>query len=298
MDLSHEEARQRLIEILQHAHSGETAALNAYEGHWRSLRDPGEAALVRRIQQDEIEHKAIVATMLSRLGAAPNSRRDRVFFCIGRTISSLCRLGGWYIPMYGAGRLEAPNSKEYDDAADCAIQCGCDDLVTSLRHLAEVEREHERTLRTLTASHWLSRYIPLWRTTLEGAEQGALPCLLVFDGDCRVCNATADFLERHDRKKSLVLVASGSPEGVELQKRHGVDVLSLDTMLVIRGQRAFVRSDAGLEIAAELGGPWLALLPLRLIPRRFRDAIYTAFAKSRYRWLGKTQTCKLVSRGD
>ena len=114
------EARAGLVAILQHAHAGELAAGHAYRGHAASVSDPEEKAQIRRIEEEEWVHRRQVGEMLAVLGAAPDSARERKLERIGRTIAFLCRIGGWYVPMYGAGRLESHNVKEYEDAADLA----------------------------------------------------------------------------------------------------------------------------------------------------------------------------------
>lgn len=161
-DPRREIARDRLIEVLRHAHSGETAAILAYGGHWRSVADPEERRQLQAIEQDEKDHLEIVARYLDELGVGSNRRRDLVFRCIGTVISVLCRLGGWFVPMYGAGRLESPNIEEYEVAARHAWIAGLEDWTDTLLRLAEVEWDHEAWLREKTLDHPLSRVVPIW----------------------------------------------------------------------------------------------------------------------------------------
>jgi len=88
--------------------------------------------------------------------------REVVFWLIGKTIGLLCRAGGWFIPMYGAGRLEKWNIAEYEDAARLARDCGRSDMIDCLLAMAEVEWEHERFFREQIAGHWMLRILPLW----------------------------------------------------------------------------------------------------------------------------------------
>lgn len=155
-------ARDCLIEVLRHAHSGETAAIFAYRGHWKSVRDPEERQRLQQIEQDEKDHLEIVARYLAELGVGSNPRRDRVFWWIGKVIGVLCRLGGWFVPMYGAGALERPNIEEYEVAARHAWIAGREEWTDTLLHLAEVEWDHEAWLRERTLSHPLSRIVPIW----------------------------------------------------------------------------------------------------------------------------------------
>ena len=162
IELGQEEARRGLAEILRGAHAGELGAALAYDGHARSLRNHDEVAEVRQIGRDELAHRARVGEMLAELGVEPDLLRERLMFTIGTTISWLCRVGGWFIPMYGAGRLESRNVREYEDAARFAVLAGCGHFVPDLLHLAEVEWDHERYFRSKVAAHWLGALVPLW----------------------------------------------------------------------------------------------------------------------------------------
>ena len=54
-----------------------------------------------------------------------------------RQIKLPCRIGGWLIPMYGAGRLESGNVREYEDAARFAVMAGYRRFVPALLEMAE-----------------------------------------------------------------------------------------------------------------------------------------------------------------
>jgi len=77
-------------------------------------------------------------------------------------LGALCRVSGWFAPMYGAGKLESRNIKEYEDAARHARGCGRADLVDCLLDMAEVEWEHEHYFRDKVLSHPFSRLVRVW----------------------------------------------------------------------------------------------------------------------------------------
>lgn len=155
-------AHAGLVRVLQHAHAGELAAGHAYRGHAASVSDPEERARIRRIEDEEWVHRRQVGEMLAALGEAPEPARERKLLLIGKTIAFLCRIGGWYVPMYGAGRLESHNVKEYEDAADLAVASGHPEFVACLLEMAEVEWDHEAYFRAKVESHWLRRVIRVW----------------------------------------------------------------------------------------------------------------------------------------
>jgi hypothetical protein len=114
------------------------------------------------IEDEEWHHREIVKGLLAELGSAPSPAREAVFWLIGQTIGALCRVGGWFIPMYGAGRLESSNIAEYERAAALAREAGYVGMIDCLLTMAEVEWEHERFFRDQIAGHWLLRMVRIW----------------------------------------------------------------------------------------------------------------------------------------
>lgn len=152
----------KLIAILQLAYSGELAAAYAYRGHWRSVSDLDERARIEQIENEEWHHRRLVGEMLQKLGQKPNQRRERRALIVGRTLGFLCHLTGWLAPMYGAGRLESRNIREYETAARYAVNCGRADFLDCLLTMAEVEWEHEKYFRSRVLLHRFARHLPIW----------------------------------------------------------------------------------------------------------------------------------------
>jgi len=155
-------SREGLIALLQLAYSGELAAAHAYRGHAASVSDPEEKARIRTIEEEELHHRRAVGEMLAGLGAAPSRARELRATIIGRTLGVLCRVSGWFWPMYGAGKLESRNVREYETAARLARESGHGELVDCLLTMAEVEWEHERYFRLKAEGHAFARWVRLW----------------------------------------------------------------------------------------------------------------------------------------
>lgn len=159
------DARNRLIHVLRSACSGELAAIHAYRGHRNSLRkDAPERERIAIIESEEHHHRELVLGLLRNLGAERSRKRDALFFCIGKTIAFLCHIGGWFVPMYGAGKLERSNIVEYEDAARYARDAGRPEMIECLLTMAEVEWEHEKFFREQIRGHWMLRFFPMWDT--------------------------------------------------------------------------------------------------------------------------------------
>ncbi len=156
------DSRTKLIALLQLAYSGELAAAYAYRGHWRSVSNAVQKTAIQAIENDEWRHRKLVGEMLVSLESGPSRRRETRANMIGRTLGFLCHVTGWLAPMYGAGRLESRNIREYETAARYARECGRSDLVDCLLEMAEVEWDHEHYFRSRVGEHFVGRRLPLW----------------------------------------------------------------------------------------------------------------------------------------
>lgn len=117
--------------------------------------------------------------------------------------------------------------------------------------------------------------------------------IIVFDAECLLCSANAQFVLNHDRRGHFLLASMQGEAGSALYRRFGIDPADPDTLIVVEGDRALRDSDAILAIWARLGWPWRAATAFRLIPRLLRDPVYRWVARNRYRLFGKRDTCWL-----
>jgi rubrerythrin len=156
------DSRRKLIALLQLAYSAEQAAAYAYRGHWHSLANEEERDRIRQIENEEWHHRELVGGMLEQLDSRPNRQREIRSLVLGRGLGFLCHLMGWLAPMYGAGRLESRNIREYETAARYARDCGHEEFTDCLLTMAEVEWEHERYFRSRVLLHPFGHRLSLW----------------------------------------------------------------------------------------------------------------------------------------
>ncbi|MBP9146908.1 MAG: thiol-disulfide oxidoreductase DCC family protein [Thermoanaerobaculia bacterium] len=121
----------------------------------------------------------------------------------------------------------------------------------------------------------------------------AVETIVLFDGVCNLCNGSVQFLLRRDRQRRFRFAALQSAAGRALLEQYGLSTQTLETIVVLEGGQARVRSDAALHLARRLPWPWPALAVFRILPRPLRDALYTFVARHRYRWFGRTESCML-----
>jgi predicted DCC family thiol-disulfide oxidoreductase YuxK len=117
--------------------------------------------------------------------------------------------------------------------------------------------------------------------------------VLLFDGVCNLCNTSVKWVLLRDKKGEFKFAAIQSEAGQSLLKSFGLDNQPLESVILISGRQAYIKSDAAIKVASKLGGIWTIALVFRLVPRPVRDAIYDWVAKNRYRWFGKQEQCLL-----
>ena len=114
--------------------------------------------------------------------------------------------------------------------------------------------------------------------------------VLYYDGDCGFCDATIQYVLRHDRAGSLRFAPLQGTNAAQLLRRHP-RLATVDSLVwtdwdgSAAGERVFIRSDAVLHIARYLGWPWSLAAIGRLVPRVIRDRAYGVFARYRKRVL-------------
>ncbi|MCU0826756.1 MAG: thiol-disulfide oxidoreductase DCC family protein [Tabrizicola sp.] len=123
------------------------------------------------------------------------------------------------------------------------------------------------------------------------------PDLIVFDGVCVLCNGFARFVHRHDRAGTFRFATAQSAMGRSAYAAAGLSPDALDTVLVRRNGQSLQKSTAILAAVSAFGGPWRAVVLLRLVPRPIRDWLYDRIARNRYRLFGRLDSCPLPPAG-
>ena len=117
---------------------------------------------------------------------------------------------------------------------------------------------------------------------------------ILFDGVCNFCNDTVNTIIQKDKTDQFRFIALQSSKGVELCKYLGIDQTQTDSIvLFIPGEAYFIKSQAALKIAKKLGGFYILLSPLQLIPTSISNFVYDYIAKNRYKWFGKKDQCMI-----
>lgn len=122
--------------------------------------------------------------------------------------------------------------------------------------------------------------------------------IIVFDAQCILCSAHAQFVLRHDHGRHFRLASMQNETGAALYRRFGIDPANPESLIIVDGDQLLRDSDAVLAIYAGLGWPWKVAALARLVPRFVRDPVYRWLARNRYRFFGRSETCWVPSPGD
>ncbi len=118
--------------------------------------------------------------------------------------------------------------------------------------------------------------------------------IVFYDGTCALCNKTVGVVLTHDDKDRFRFASLQSNLGQEVLKKHGINSEATDSILILNpGKAYFIKSDAVLEIAGNLGPKFEWMVVFKALPKKFRDIVYDFIAKNRYRWFGRQETCIL-----
>ncbi len=121
--------------------------------------------------------------------------------------------------------------------------------------------------------------------------------VILFDGYCHLCNGSVDFLLRQDVQRKFRYVPLQSTAGEALMKKFRI-ARETDSVILIYRHRVYLESEAVLQTAGLLPMPWKLALSFRIIPRKWRDALYRWVAGNRYRWFGKRDRCRTATKEE
>ncbi len=101
---------------------------------------------------------------------------------------------------------------------------------------------------------------------------------LLIDGLCALCTKTGEFISKR-QKKELGIIEQNSDEGKALLDQHKI---TIDSLVLIRNDKAYVRSAAAIRCLLYMKWNWAWMYPFAWIfPLQIRDLIYVLISKYR-----------------
>ena len=117
--------------------------------------------------------------------------------------------------------------------------------------------------------------------------------VLLYDGECGLCNGVVRFMLRHDRRGRLHFAPLQSEPAQVYLRAQGLPTADFASLVFIpdwKNQekgRYLLRTDGALAAFGELDSAWRRAALLRVIPRFLRDPVYKFIAKVRYAVFGE-----------
>lgn len=117
--------------------------------------------------------------------------------------------------------------------------------------------------------------------------------IIFFDGVCNLCNASVQFVIRHDRNAVFVFAPLQGKTAKNILPPEKISASDLQSFILHLDGKIFTQSTAALKVARRLDGWPRMLYGFIIVPAFIRNAVYRMIAKNRYRWFGKKDACML-----
>ncbi|MCW3465606.1 thiol-disulfide oxidoreductase DCC family protein [Chitinophaga nivalis] len=117
--------------------------------------------------------------------------------------------------------------------------------------------------------------------------------IILFDGVCNFCNASINFVIRHDRQRYFRFAPLQSDTAAALAGTYHFDPTAMASFILIENGRAYTKSTAALRVARRLPWPWKLGYAGIIIPPFIRHGLYSWIARNRYRWFGRQESCMM-----
>jgi predicted DCC family thiol-disulfide oxidoreductase YuxK len=117
--------------------------------------------------------------------------------------------------------------------------------------------------------------------------------VLLYDGECGLCNGVVHFMLRHDPEGRLHFAPLQSEPGQGYLHAQGLPVADFGSLVFVpdwndqKHGAYLLRTDGALAAFAELDSAWHTVSWLRVVPRWARDAVYKVISKTRYAIFGE-----------
>ncbi len=116
--------------------------------------------------------------------------------------------------------------------------------------------------------------------------------VLLYDGECGLCNGVVRFLIRRDPGGRLHFATLQGDAAQDFLRSQGLPLDDFDSLVFApdwgdrRRGAHLLRTAGALACFAELQGPWRAVSWLRIVPAFVRDPVYRLVARTRYALFG------------
>lgn len=121
--------------------------------------------------------------------------------------------------------------------------------------------------------------------------------LIIFDGVCKLCNYSVQFIIKRDSKQVYQFVSSQNPNGESLLKELNFNPKDLSSWVLLDNSKIYQKSDGILQVIKDLDGFWYIFGISKILPKFIRDSVYDLIAKNR-RKFGTVDSCMLMKKDE
>lgn len=104
--------------------------------------------------------------------------------------------------------------------------------------------------------------------------------LVLFDGECGLCNQSVQFIVNRDHRSHFSFESLSAPQ---VRENLPAELRGTDSIIVAENGRYYIKSRAAFKIAKHLRWPWPLLGVFRIVPTSIADKVYDIVAKHRHR---------------
>jgi predicted DCC family thiol-disulfide oxidoreductase YuxK len=124
-----------------------------------------------------------------------------------------------------------------------------------------------------------------------------MSAIILFDGVCHFCNHSVQFILKRDSKEYFKFASLQSNIGKKLVENNRIPQ-DLDSMIFIENDKVYTKSTAALKICSHLDGLWKMGRIFLFVPVPIRDYFYNIISRNRYKWFGKSESCRIPSANE
>lgn len=117
--------------------------------------------------------------------------------------------------------------------------------------------------------------------------------VILYDGSCGFCSSVAAFVAKRDSKKKFTFITLQSDVGRVLLRVAKLPESYKESLVYIRDGKPFVKSTAAMMVGRDMGGLWILLSGLMIVPKFIRDYVYDIIARSRHKLHRGDQACEV-----
>jgi len=119
--------------------------------------------------------------------------------------------------------------------------------------------------------------------------------VVLYDGTCGLCHKSVRWLLDHERDHELRFAPLQGETAAQLRERHREIPSTLESVVLVDGDRVRLRSTAFMYTARHLRAPWRWGYAMRWLPGFILDLGYRVIARLRHRIWGHAELCDLPS---